>query len=143
MASDPLGLSFDDAEAPAAAAPPEDLGLDFSDAKDAHKPPAAPAVAPAGQEWGPGLHFLDAMLMGHLPWMASVDPARMEAAAAGGAMPEAGPAEAWKQHRLARAQEEWAQQHGIMAPAMSIAGATAGTLPAMMVPEAALARVAP
>jgi hypothetical protein len=127
-----------------AEAPGYDLDLD---ALGAVKPTAAATVPPsAAVEWGPGLHFLDAMLMGYMPQLAAMGPqaAGMEATAAGEA-PRAIPSPE-EQTRAAQqweaARKAWAGEHTTAALGTEMAGTAVPALAALVGQEYALAPVA-
>jgi hypothetical protein len=150
VASNEFGISFDDAGGPvpapgAPAAGPNDLGLNFEDA-GGYVPPSAAARAPsAAANWGPGLHFLDAMLMGYGPHLAAMAPraAGMESVAAGGPgggrSAEAELREAQTRERLEAARAAWAKEHPAAAVGTELAGTAVPALGALVGQEYALA----
>ena len=99
-------------------------------------------------EWGPGLHFLDALLMGHLPQLAAAGGGEAQM----GVMPdsigrlaEAAPSpeartRAAQQWEAAR--EAWAKEHGYAAAGTEMAGTAVPLVAALMGQEYALAPLA-
>jgi len=123
------GYELDPEAIAGAGAPPGPTGYDLDPESlfplGASAPTAKPPPSLAG-EWGAGLHFLDAMLMGYGPQLAAMGPqaAGMEATAAGAA-PGAAPspeeqtkaAQRWEAARAA-----WAQEHPTAALGAELAG---------------------